>query len=54
MCSFIIRECVMKLTPRTFTIVYLTAVTGIIFNNSQEAVGIAVTKTGDRLPKFKS
>lgn len=44
----------MKLTTRTFTIVYLTAVTGIICNNSQEAAGIAVIKTGARLPKFKS
>lgn len=44
-CPFTIRECALKLTPRTFTIVYLNAVTGIIPNNSQEAVGIAVTKT---------
>lgn len=45
MCPSTIGERAMKLTPRTFTIVYLSAATGIIHNFQEAVAGIAVRKT---------
>lgn len=40
---FTIKECAMKLTPKTSSIVHMSAVMRIIHNNSQEAAAIAIT-----------